>query len=268
MRKSQMKLQRSWKKAVNLCLAGVLAVSLMGCGAPAGDKSGLGGAGSKSGDASDKDIAMGRYVETMIDVDSKKIMDLQELSDSRLVLLENGAKGRWISEDGGATWNPDELPGWYDLVKENYICDMKAAPDGSVAILYQGYGNIRGMKDEGVNAIMAELAKSCGICLISAQGEEKQIALSFGEEEVPHRLCFSEDGSRLFAASSDKKIYEIDREAGTAKFFLAADIMPDLFCVWENYMALKNECEGVVLYQLDTMEQIEDDVITDFVKKN
>ena len=260
--------QKSRKRAVALWLAGVLAVSLAGCGGSSGDKGGLGGAGSNSGDASDDSAAMGRYVETMTDVDSKKIMDLQELSDGRLVLLESSAKGRRISEDGGATWKPDELPGWYDLVRENYICDMKAAPDGSVAILYQGYGNIRDMKEEGVNAIMAELAKSCGICLISAKGEEKQIALSLGEEEVPSRLCFSEDGSRLFMVSTDQKIYEIDPEAGTAKFFLAADIMPDIFCVWENYMALKNECDGVVLYQLDTMEQIEDDVITDFVKKN
>lgn len=270
MQESNMKQQKSRKRAAVLCLAGALAVSLAGCGGPDGDGSGLGGAGSKSGDASDEDVAMGRYVETMTDVDSKNIMDLQELSDGRLVLLESKVKGRRISEDGGATWKTDVLPGWNDLVRENYVCDMKAAPDGSVAILYQSYDNFKNYKgtEEDDNTIMARWARGCGICLISAQGEEKQIKLSLGEEEAPDRLCFSEDGSRLFVVSSDKKIYEIDREAGTAKFFLAADIMPDIFCVWENYMALKNEHQGIVLYQLDTMEQIEDDVITDFVKKN
>lgn len=69
-------------------------------------------------------------------------------------------------------------------------------------------------------------------------------------------------------ASMEPNIYEIDQETGTAKLFLAVDIIPDMFCVWDNYMAVKSESGGVVLYALDTAEQIEDDVITDFVNKN
>lgn len=299
-------MKKSRKKAAVLCLAGMLIVSLAGCGDPTGDRSGLGGAGFKSGDASGDSEAMGRYVETMIDVDTGEIMDLQELSDGRLVLLEDGAEGRWISEDNGATWKPDELQGWNEFVSGkyvdgnyvpgNYVYDMKAAPDGSVAVIYQSYDRMEGKEEEGeegedgeeesaendsenseeaaedeekdVGTLMAELAKRSGIWLIPAQGEEKQIELSLGEEEIPSCLCFSEDGSRLFMASTDQKIYEIDRKTGMAKLFFAADIVPDVFCVWENYIALKNEREGVFLYRLDTMEQIKDSVITDFVKKN
>lgn len=294
------------KRAAAFCLLGVLAVSLAGCGGKSGDgKGGTGVGNAGTGEASDGSVAMGRYVENMTDVDTGPLMDLRELSDGRFALLENGAEGRWISEDNGETWKPDELPGWYDFAMGNYVHDMKAAPDGSVAVLYESYGSLRGEEDESETGDSEEptaedetgdgeepatedetdggeepaadeevapdkssAGRNSGIWLIPAQGEAKHIALPTGEEEMVSCLCFSEDGSRLFAASMDQKIYEIDREAGTAKLFLTADITPHMMCVWENYMAIKNEREGVVLYHLDTAEQIEDDVITDFVNKN
>lgn len=302
MQKNRVKQWKNRKRAAAFCLAGVLAVSLAGCGGKSGDgKGGTDGTGSGTGEASDGSVAMGRYVETMTDVDTEPIMDLRELSDGRLALLENGAEGRWISEDNGETWKPDELPGWYDFVMENFVHDMKAAPDGSVAVLYESYGSLRGetetkdgeeptaegeeedseeptaggetedsepVEDEEDSPGEDNAGKKSSVWLIPAQGEAKRIVLPTSEEEMASCLCFSEDGSRLFAASIDQKIYEVDREAGTARLFLTADITPDVLCVWENYMAIKNEREGVVLYHLDTAEQIEDDVITDFVNKN
>lgn len=257
------------KKAAAVWLAGALAVSLMGCGKAGGGKGDDGTPGT--GEASGADGAMGRYVETITDVDTGEIMDLRELSDGRLVLLENGAEGRWCSEDGGKTWAPDVLPGWEQFVQGDdelrSVYDMQAAPDGSVAVLYQSYGSKTG--DESMEDMLENVwERETYIWLIPAEGEEKKIALPAAEEELVKCLCFSEDGSRLFAATSEQKIYEIDREAGTARLFMTADITPDVFCVWENYLAVKNERDGVVVYQLDTQERIEDDVITDFVKAN
>ena len=261
------------RRAAALWLAGVMALSLAGCGGKGGDD-GTGGTATKTDELSGDAVAMGRYVETMLDVDAGEIMDLKELSDGRLVLLENGAEGRFISEDGGATWKPDQLPGWSDLAMEYYAYDMKAAPDGSVAILCKSFRALTGAADDEAGADEeAERDDKAGdsankICLIPAQGETEWIDVPAGEYEIAASLCFSEDGSRLFVASMEPKIYEIDRETGTAKMFLAVDIIPDMFCVWDNYMAVKNESDGVVLYALDTAERIDDDVITDFVNKN
>lgn len=193
MQNNQWQQEKVLKRAAALWLAGVMVVSLMGCGKAGG---GEGADGTpETGEASAKDGAKGRYVETITDVDTGEIMDLKELSDGRLVLLENGAEGRWCSEDGGKTWAPDVLPGWEQFVQGDdelrSVYDMQAAPDGSVAVLYQSYG--------------------------SKTGDES---------------------------------------------------MEDMLCVWENYLTVKNERDGVVIYQLDTQERIEDDVITDFVKAN
>jgi len=346
MQVNRMKEKNGRRRAVALWLAGVMALSLAGCGGKGGDGT-TGGTATKTGELSGDAVAMGRYVETMTDVDTGELMDLKELSDGRLVLLENGAEGRWVSEDGGATWEPDQLPGWYDLAMNYYVYDMKAAPDGSVAMLCRSFGmpvgpeeedeksengerteedeesengerteedeesengeraeeedeeseNGEGAEEEdeeSENGERAEEDDKAGdseeaadgkeakepgtgngdegirnkICLIPAKGETKWFDVPVDEFDTAASLCFSEDGSRLFVASMEPNIYEIDRETGTAKLFLAADIIPDMFCVWDNYMAVKSESGGVVLYALDTAERIEDDVITDFVNKN
>lgn len=317
MQKTSGKRQKKWRRAEALWLAGVMAVTLAGCGGPS--EEGKGGTVSKTGELPGDAVAMGRYVETMMDVDTGELLDLKELSDGRLVLLENGAEGRWVSEDKGVTWKPDALPGWNDLAMGYYIYDMKAAPDGSVAILCKSYGSMAGTEEEEPEAEgetgdgdessdgsetddgakesekpedgsedgeeqkadeeSSDEAdekpaedetgeKENKLCLISAQEEAKWFDLPDSEYEVLASLCFSEDGRRLFVADMDQKIYEIDRETGNAKLFLTADIVPNMFCVWDNYMAVKNEREGVALYALDTAERIDDDVITDFVNKN
>ena len=288
MRVIGMKRQKGWRRAAALGLAGVMALSLAGCGGKGGG-GGTGGTTTKTGELPGDAVAMGRYVETMLDVDTGEIKDLKELSDGRLVLLEDGAEGRWVSEDGGATWKPDQLPGWYNLLMDYYVYDMKAAPDGGVAVLCKSYGGMswasgESEAEDGEEASEAEdetaddTDKNSShdetgetenkICFIPAQGETQWFDVPASEYEVPACLCLSEDGSRLFVAGYDQKIYEIDRESGDAKLFVTSDITPNMFCVWENYMAVKNERSGVVLYALDTAERIEDDVITDFVNKN
>ncbi len=265
MHNNRRKQGKVFKRAAALWLAGVMAVSLMGCGKAGGGESAGGGA-STTEDASGESGAMGRYVETITDVDTGAIMDLQKLADGKLVLLENGSEGRFCSADGGKTWEPDALPGWFDFIMENGIYDMKAAPDGSVAVLYRSYGS----RDdyESVEDMIKNGEQGIGVWLIPAQGEEAKITIPAADEELVKCLCFSEDGSRLFAGTSEQKIYEIDREAGTARLFMTTDIKPDVFCVWENYLAVKNEQDGVAIYQLDTQERIEDDVITNFIKEN
>ncbi len=274
-----MKRQNGVRRAAALWLAGVMAVSLAGCG----ESGRTGGTATKTGELPGDAVAMGRYVETMMDVDAGEIMDLKELSDRRLALLEDGTQGRFISEDGGATWKPDQLPGWNNLLMDYYVYDMKAASDGSVAVLCKKYGSMSWAEDETEAGEEAEADDKSSdekakdeetgesenrICLIPAKGEPRWFDVPDSEYEVPACLCLSEDGSRLFVANLDQKIYEIDRESGDARLFLTADITPNMFCVWDNYMAIKNERSGVVLYALDTAERIDDDVITDFVNKN
>lgn len=283
-----MKRSTRWLTA---CMAGVMAVSLMGCGSPAGQGGPAGQAGETdgTGETEKGDTAMGRYMETSQTLDIGEVTDLVTLSDGRLELLENGSEGRYISSDGGKTWEADILPGWYDLVMESYVIDMKGAPDGSVAILCKTYSLPSGDEGESPEAAEEETAeeeekeveadgekegeagveKTAELCLVSPEGEMERFPVPVPEEEsFLWRLCFSEDGERLFLASGDEKVYEIDRETGERRLLMQIDTRPDVFFVWEHYLVAKGEFDGVFLYDLDTQEAIEDNVLSDFVAQN
>lgn len=269
------------KKWLAVCLAGVMAVSLMACGDSAGTegRNGQGAGTDGAGGAENADTAMGRYIESSQTVDIGEVTDLVTLSDGRLELLENGSEGRYLSSDGGKTWEADILPGWYDLVTTFVVSTLKGAPDGTVALLCQDYQSLRqslGMDEEEESpepSGEAEETEANGeeeieLRIISPEGETKRFPVSAWKALSLSSLCFSEDGERLFLSTGEGKVYEIDQETGESRFLMQIDTMPDTFCVWEHYMAVKNESAGVFLYDLDTGEEIEDNVLSDFVAQN
>lgn len=257
------------KKWLAACLAGVIAASLMGCGSSAGTSETDGqGAGANGEDVTgDGETAMGRYVETSQTLEVGRVTDVVQLTDGRLALLTEGAEGRYVSTDGGATWEADKLPFWYDLRMEHYyVRDMKGAPDGSVAVLSKSYSMPIG--DRHPENDDEKFENVCELILFSPGGEEKRFTLSDPEGYTLRFLCFSEDGERLFLATMDEEIYEIDRETGEKRLLMQIDTKADVFCVWEHYLAAKSEQDGVFLYDLDTGEKIEDEVLSDFVARN
>lgn len=270
-----MNMSRS-SKWLAVCLAGVMAVSLMGCGGPAGtDGNGQSGVTDGANGAENGDTAMGRYMESAQTLDIGEVTDLVALSDGRLELLENGSEGRYVSTDGGATWEADILPGWYDLVMEAYVIDMKGAPDGSVALLCKDYvlpSDEEETEEESpeTDGEVTTGGKENGIwlCLISPQGEEKRFSVPCGELENISKLRFSEDGEKLYLATGDGEVYEVNRETGESRLVMQIDVAPDVFYVWDHYLAAKSEPDGIFLYDLDTREEIEDEVLSDFVAQN
>lgn len=256
------------------CLAGAVAVSLMGCGGPVGtDGKGQNGESDGANGVESGDTAMGRYMESSQTLDIGEVTDLVALSDGRLELLENGSEGRYVSEDGGKTWEADILPGWYDLVMEAYVLELKGAPDGSVALLCKDYdlpSDEEETEEDGKVTAGGEEGEENGIwlCLISPQEEAKRFPVPGGEMEYLSELCFSEDGEHLYLATGDEEVYEVDRETGESRLVMQIDVNPDVFFVWDHYLAAKSEQDGIFLYDLDTREEIEDEVLSDFVTQN
>lgn len=261
-------------KWLAVCLAGVMAVSLMGCGGSAGaDGNGQNRETDGVNGVESGDTAMGRYMESSQTLDIAEVTDLVMLSDGRLELLENGSEGRYVSTDGGKTWEADILPGWQDLVTTFVVSDLKGAPDGTVALLCQDYQSLRqslGLDEEKESPETTEEGETEAVelCMISPEGEMRRFPVSVWKTISLSSLCFSEDGERLFLSMGDGKVYEIAQETGESRLLMQIDIMPDIFCVWEHYLAVKNEADGVFLYDLDTGEELEDDVLSDFVAKN
>ena len=148
--------QRTPKKIVSLILLfAMLATMLSGCtkttessnntdnpDAAAQTASAGTNAGSQDNQAaSDEPVAMGRYVEKVIDM-SDRINGLVgngifRLNDGTLIITEGSHYPFWISKDNGETWEEDDWA-WHKKMidDETYISENAIGGDETVAVLY------------------------------------------------------------------------------------------------------------------------------------
>ena len=127
------------------CGGGSPTASTDGTGASSADQTGAesdvrsGETGTGEENSDNEPTAMGRYVETTVDVseNTSRSYNITVLTDGRLVILDETA-GQLISADGGINWEVVSIPGIDNMkvfTENNYIFSMAAAPDGTVAVL-------------------------------------------------------------------------------------------------------------------------------------
>ena len=97
--------------------------------------------GGGQNDAAEEDsenTAMGRYVETAIDLSEYCIRTdmINKRTDGALV-IQDYYNPMLISKDNGETWEQEDTE-WFSKLMENdtYIMDMAYGPDGTAVVLY------------------------------------------------------------------------------------------------------------------------------------
>ncbi len=157
------------------------------------------GEGSASGSGGK---VMGRYMESMNSemadyISSGSRMAKQE--DGSLVLL-SPSSGKWVSGDGGVTWEPESLAWFSQLRAEDaYIMDIAVSMDGNIGIIY-----CEGEKEGGTLSAGAGENESIG------QGEKA------GEDTGSGGTASAEaaDGEAVGAASSRGREERSAQESG------------------------------------------------------
>ena len=199
----------------------------MGCGTAQGDKGpGEGGeniesskgteergdkedTGEKTEDA-DNGKVMGRYLEHsnealkgQLDTGSR----IACMDDGKLAIMSGNA-GKWVSADGGATWEKEKMP-WHEEMRADDVWIMNAAMsgDGYIAVIYAGGGSEEGGEEDSEYSFHPKYG------IAAPDGTFTQIEIPYKDMEYVHALSFAEDG-RLFGAALGGKVYEIDRETG------------------------------------------------------
>lgn len=277
-RKDEEEMVKEILKTVAMLLIALLltCVGVSGCGkSPAEDKAapetvgsgtehGSGGVGIVGGsdEAGGKEgpAAMGRFVETVVDISEQmgRSYGITPLADGSLLIL-NDKTGRLISKDGGKSWESQPIPGISDLAaftKENFIFDMAAAPDGSIAVL--ATPNM-----EESNAFQAFLQ------IALADGETR----SFKELPVPeneislHKIAYSPEGELFAMPFGGGVVYQVDLESGALTQYLTAEYSPDILKFQGDYMVCYVLGEGIFLYDRKAKKWVEDETLTDFVKE-
>ncbi|MDE7186140.1 MAG: extracellular solute-binding protein [Lachnospiraceae bacterium] len=259
-----MVLRKNMKRMISLLLAASMVFSMAGCGgngsgsladadntggsAPEGDSKG----GSESGG---EPTAMGRYVEEQIDLSEQgpSPRDLCMREDGSLVIMDYSA-GMLVSNDQGAAWTV-ETPDWFAEMKadDTYISSMYMAPDGTVAVLW----------GESTEDNYQQYLK-----LILPDGTQVPVETELTEDEAYFcQVAFRDDG--VIFASTNRSIYEVERD-GSCDRILALDYNPHWIWVRDNLLVIDNDYgeDLPAIYDLETGEYIEDEVLVEFVSDN
>ncbi len=204
--------------------------------------------------------AMGRYVESSVDVSEYTTLScgVTQLSDGRFVILDKEA-GMLVSEDGGATWRAEAIPGIPNLAaftKDNYIFTMKADTDGTIAVLSSP--NTDGTGDFHT-----------GLILTGPDGSTRTIPeLTAAEEGYVHDIWFGPEG-RLFAkVMGGSALYEVDTQSGEMRKYMALLNTPDLIQFQGDYMILLTAKDGITFYNMKEEKWVDDAVLADFMRQN
>lgn len=274
--KKASKLKKSAASGLSLVM---LLALLSGCGASAGsanDRAGQKAVGAETGQngnqASDA-TAMGRYVEGEQNL-SGRISGYRSrlcgLEDENL-LIADGIMDFIISADGGASWETDERDWKTRMMDENvYVMDIAVGRDNTAAVLYDTVRSGKnaeadGGEESGADAFTwkPELTvfKPDGI-----QIQAGEIPVT-EEDRYPDRVFVSDTG-RTFVTTYGPNLYEI-KEDGSSEVYLTLEGRPTLIQFQGNLMIIDGDnYEGLILYDMERKEYIEDEILNDFVNEN
>lgn len=271
---------RSGKRLLALCLMlAMTAAALFGCGGspaasteePGTAEDGTGTKGSaQSGEtqtdeetSGDEPTAMGRYVETAVDISEQtsRSYNITTLADGRLLILDETA-GQLFSADGGLTWEASSIPGIDSMAaftEEMYIFDMAAAPDGTVAVLAAESGSY---EKTGTFDPSLHVAKADG----TVQTFDTLPVSS--DDLYVHKIDFSPEGELYATVVGTGTIYRIDLENGTLTKVLTLEWRPDLMQFQGDYLLFLTSREGISIYDQKAEKWVDDSVLSDFMKEN
>ena len=223
-------------------------------------------AGGEAADGSQTgSSAMGRYVEETIDVSSylNRPFGVTALEDDRLVILDAYA-GMVVSEDNGVTWEAKGILGMDDFASfddTNYIWEMEAASDGTVAILYSNTENWSSEGDYAITDLDYELM------LLYPDGTGKSVTLAKPDEGNSVSDIFFSPSGEIFALANGKGPYLVDTETGSLSRYMTASAHLDHLAFLGDYLMMLSKEEGIQIYDRQKESFVADDVLSDFMKE-
>lgn len=243
-----------------------------------------------------ENTAMGRYVETAIDLSEYCVRSdmINKRTDGALV-IQDYYNPMLISKDNGETWEQEDTE-WFSKLMENdtYIMDMAYGPDGTAVVLYNKNSdddepdsennedssdedslNNENSENESEDSEGSEKASEedsyrlepVGM-IIKPDGTQTPIQISAEEDDVYMRNVWMSGDGRIFVSTLGTNIYEV-KEDGTAEKFLTIEVRPELIAFQENLMIIDGSKFGdLILYDMEKKERVEDQVLNDFVSEN
>lgn len=219
--------------------------------------------GTDEGNSDNEPTAMGRYVETTVELpeSASRSYTITALTDGRLLVLDEGA-GQLISSDNGASWEAVPIPGIDNMktfAENNYIFSMAAAPDGTVAVLSSD--NAAYDQTEEFNPWLHVAAPDGTVKKIDSLPVQE-------DESYVYDIFYSPEGELFATTVGGGMVYRVDVESGTLTKEVTMEWRPDLVKCQGDKMFFLTSREGISIYDRKEEKWVEDSVLADFMEEN
>ncbi len=206
----------------------------------------------------DKSTAMGRYVESTMDLSEYCLntLEFKKQPDGGIAIADRH-NDKAVSKDNGITWEIQKEE-WFTALKEKdaYIMSIAYGADGTTGILYDANED---QEDDDIHSV--------GL-IIRPDGTQIPFDIPITDEEAFVSKIWISDSGRVFATTLKETIYEV-KEDGSSEKFLKVSGRPELINFQGNIMIIDgSHFEGLVLYDIEKREYVEDEVLNVFVKEN
>lgn len=202
---------------------------------------------------------MGRYVEsTVFEGDYWDRMDTQTLRDGQMVFVNSMTGKRFVSKDGGDTWEVEESEAFAAFADEHYPVSTAVSKDGTLALICMDH-------QEGAPEDSVDFDYNLYIYHTDDTTEQISVELPDADSNL-YEAAFDEQGNLYVFARGCKYIYKVDISEGTAeKLTELQDGCWLMFCQDNILMCMCSD--KIFLYDLENKSFIEDETLDNFIEE-
>lgn len=248
-----------WKRAASWLLAGILVLSMAGCGDSKKAQSGI--EDSSTEQEQSAPAAKGRYMETQMETPEgvKYIETMVRLSDGTLALVNQDTGELCLSPDNGGSWEVKPLA----ALAEQYANDavevtsLAISPNGSVFFSYVNWGNTAEETDgEAASKVDEHYVQ------IDPEGNASELPLQL--ESYLNSAVYLEDDVLLVVCMMSN-LYRVTLSENTSERVAEGqefdDVVLDVSYAGDYLLTNK------LVYQISAGQPVEDSVLTDFISQ-
>jgi len=252
-------------KLTVLFLAAAVSITVTGCGTKGQSETGTQAstAEEKQSDAGQEEIAdnngMGRYVEsTVFEGDYWDRLGTQALQDGRMVFVNSMTGQRFVSKDGGDTWEVEESEVFAAFTEEHYPISTAISEDGTLALICMDH-------QEGASENSVDYDYNLYLYHTDDTTEQISIELPDADSNLDE-AAFDDQGNLYVFARGCRYIYKVDISDGTAeKLTELQDVCWLMYCKDNILMCVCSD--KLFLYDLEKKSFIEDETLDHFIEE-
>lgn len=200
----------------------------------------------------------GRYVErTVCEGDYWERVEKQTLNDGRIVFINSMTSQKFVSKDGGDTWDTEREEAFAAFVQEHYPVSAALSKDGTLALIC--------MDQKDTPADMEQREYVYNLYIYNTDHTIKQIVIDLPDAESSlSEVAFDEQGSLFVYAGGCRMIFKVDINTGTSgKLTGLQESCYLMEC--RDHILMCMAAQRIYLYDLEKEQFIEDETLDRFV---